>query len=117
RTYRVHIEITRDGDEDGGASLDDVLERGDGEKPTIELWNSILSRAVSEGASDLHFDPQPHETICRARIDGVLRRMATIPKSMESSVMGRLKIMGQLDIAEKRLPQDASFSIRYGDQP
>jgi type IV pilus assembly protein PilB len=117
RTYRVHIEITRDGDEDAGSSLDDVLERGDGEKPTIELVNSILSRAISEGASDVHFDPQPHETICRARIDGVLRRMAVIPKSMESSLMGRLKIMGQLDIAEKRLPQDASFSIRHGEHP
>ena len=117
RTYRVHIEISPDGDEEGSARLEDVLERGDGEAPTIELVNSILSRAISEGASDVHFDPQPNEMICRARIDGVLRRMAVIPKSMEVSVMGRLKVMGQLDIAEKRLPQDGSFSIRHGDQP
>ena len=118
RTYRVHIEITGDGDDVGAAvSLDDVLARGDGEAPTIELVNSILSRAISEGASDVHFDPQPNETIVRARIDGVLRRMAEIPKAMEVAVLGRLKVMGQLDIAEKRLPQDGSFSIRHGEHP
>ena len=117
RTYRVQIEVTHNGNEQGAKPLEDVLERADGEAPTIDLVNSILSRAISEGASDVHFDPQPDETICRARIDGVLRRMAVIPKAMEVSVMGRLKVMGQLDIAEKRLPQDGSFSIRYGDQP
>jgi type IV pilus assembly protein PilB len=117
RTYRVHIEITRDGDEEPSGALDDVAERGDGDAPTIELVNSILSRAISEGASDVHFDPQPAETICRARIDGVLRRMAVIPKSVETGVMGRLKVMAKLDIAEKRLPQDGSFSIRHGEQP
>jgi type IV pilus assembly protein PilB len=117
RTYRVHVEITQDGDEVGGVSLDDVLERGDGDAPTIELVNSILSRAIGEGASDIHFDPQQNDAIVRARIDGVLRRMAVIPKGMEVSVLGRLKVMGQLDIAEKRLPQDGSFSIRYGELP
>jgi type IV pilus assembly protein PilB len=117
RTYRVHVEITQEGDEVGGVSLDDVLERGDGDAPTIELVNSILSRAIGEGASDIHFDPQQNDAIVRARIDGVLRRMAVIPKGMEVSVLGRLKVMGQLDIAEKRLPQDGSFSIRYGELP
>jgi type IV pilus assembly protein PilB len=117
RTYRVHVEITREGDEVGGVSLDDVLERGDGDAPTIELVNSILSRAIGEGASDIHFDPQQNDAIVRARIDGVLRRMAVIPKGLEVSVLGRLKVMGQLDIAEKRLPQDGSFSIRYGELP
>jgi type IV pilus assembly protein PilB len=116
RTYRVHIEVTQDGETGPAPSLDDVLER-DGEAPTIDLVNSILSRAIGEGASDVHFDPQPHETIVRARIDGVLRRMAEIPKAMDGSVMGRLKVMGALDIAEKRLPQDGSFSIRHGEHP
>jgi type IV pilus assembly protein PilB len=116
RTYRVHIQITQD-DEQGGATLDDVLERVDGDKPTIDLVNSILSRAIGEGASDVHFDPQLNETICRARIDGVLRRMAVIPKAVEPAVTGRLKVMARLDIAEKRLTQDGSFSIRYGEQP
>ena len=118
RTYRVHIEVASEGDELGSASaLEDVLERTDGDAPTIELVNSILGRAISEGASDVHFDPQPHETIVRARIDGVLRRMAEIPRTREAAAIGRLKVMASLDIAEKRLPQDGSFSIRHGEHP
>jgi type IV pilus assembly protein PilB len=118
RTYRVHIEVSHDGDELAGTvPLEDVLNAGGGEAPAIDLVNSILSRAISEGASDVHFDPQPHETIVRARIDGVLRRMAEIPKALEGSILGRLKVMCALDIAEKRLPQDGSFSIRHGENP
>jgi type IV pilus assembly protein PilB len=118
RTYRVHIEVSHDGDELAGAvPLEDVLADGDGEAPAIDLVNSILSRAISEGASDIHFDPQPHQTVVRARIDGVLRRMAEIPRGVEAAVLGRLKVMGALDIAEKRLPQDGSFSIRHGENP
>jgi type IV pilus assembly protein PilB len=118
RTYRVQIEVAADGAGLGAAStLEDVLERSEGDAPTIELVNSILGRAISEAASDVHFDPQPHETIVRARIDGVLRRMAEIPRIREAAVIGRLKVMAALDIAEKRLPQDGSFSIRHGEHP
>jgi len=116
RTYRVHIEIKHDGDEDEVSRLQDVLD-SDGTATTIDLVNSILGKAIAEGASDVHFDPQERELIVRARIDGVLRRMAEVPKALEPSVTGRLKIMGLLDIAEKRMPQDGSFAIRYGDQP
>jgi type IV pilus assembly protein PilB len=118
RAYRSHIDIDRDEDEVGGlVLLHDVLAEGDGEAPAIDLVNSILSHAISEGASDVHFDAQPDERIVRLRIDGVLRRMTEIPKAMEGSVLGRLKVMGSLHIAEKRLPQDGSFSIRYGESP
>ena len=118
RTYRVQVEVRHEGDDqpDYGA-LDDITERSAATAPTIELVNSILSRALAEGASDVHFDPQPTETIVRARIDGVLRRMAEIPKALEGAVASRLKIMGVLDIAEKRLTQDGSFSIRFGETP
>jgi type IV pilus assembly protein PilB len=118
RTYRVYIEVVHADDEGiEHGRLEDVLERSGESAPTIELVNSILSRAIAERASDIHFDPQPAETIVRARIDGVLRRMAEIPKPMEPAVVGRLKVMGGLDIAEKRLTQDGSFSIRYGEHP
>jgi type II secretory ATPase GspE/PulE/Tfp pilus assembly ATPase PilB-like protein len=118
RTHRVYIDISYDGDDEFERSRPtDLLDRPDDEAPPIELVNSVLSRAISEGASDVHFDPQEDETIVRARIDGVLRRMAEIPKALESSIAGRLKVMAGLDIAEKRLTQDGSFSIRYGEQP
>ena len=70
--------------------------------------------AIDLGASDVHFDPQKNSVRVRARVDGVLRDIQTLPKSMQSAVTSRLKIMGQLDIAERRLPQDGRASIRVG---
>jgi type IV pilus assembly protein PilB len=116
RTYRVHVEIKHEGQDDQPSRLQDVRD-SDGTETASDLVNSLLSRAIAEGASDIHFDPQERELIVRARIDGVLRRMAEIPKTLEASVTGRLKIMGLLDIAEKRMPQDGSFAIRYGEHP
>ena len=116
RTYRVHIEVKHENDGADVPYLQDVRD-AEGTATASELANSLLSRAISEGASDIHFDPQERELIVRARIDGVLRRMAEVPKALETPLIGRLKIMGLLDIAEKRMPQDGSFAIRYGDQP
>jgi type IV pilus assembly protein PilB len=116
RTYRVHIEIRHETDGAELARLQDVRD-AEGTATATELVNSVLSRAIAEGASDIHFDPQEHELVVRARIDGVLRRMAEVPKMLEPSVTGRLKILALLDIAEKRIPQDGSFAIRYGEQP
>ena len=116
RTYRVHIEVKQDGEPEDVKRLQNVLD-SEGTATTIDLVNSILSRAIAEGASDIHFDPQELELIVRARIDGVLRRMAEVPKKLEPGAIGRLKVMAALDIAEKRMPQDGSFTIRYGEQP
>jgi type IV pilus assembly protein PilB len=116
RTYRVHIEVKQEGDAAELSRLQNVLD-SDGTATTIDLVNSVLSRAIAEGASDIHFDPQERELIVRARIDGVLRRMAEVPKTLEAGVAGRLKVMAALDIAEKRMPQDGSFAIRYGEHP
>jgi type IV pilus assembly protein PilB len=79
--------------------------------------NTILTRAIEEDASDVHFDPERSGMVVRARIDGVLRRMGDVPRSMQPGVIGRLKIMGRLDIAERRLPQDGSFSVLVGGEP
>ena len=84
--------------------------------PAVQLVNSLLARAIDEGASDLHFEPQAKNVVVRARIDGITRRLTTIPKAMQPSVTSRLKIMGELDIAERRLPQDGRVSIRVGGQ-
>jgi type IV pilus assembly protein PilB len=119
RAYEVHIEVAHEEEEDPAVvvQLHDVLAERDGEAPAIDLVNTILSRAIGEGASDVHFDAQAQETIVRVRIDGVLRRLTEIPKAIEGAVLGRLKVMSSLDIAERRLPQDGSFSIRYGEDP
>jgi type IV pilus assembly protein PilB len=89
----------------------------DATQPTINLVNSLLTNAIDDGASDLHFEPRRKDMLVRARIDGVMREVATIPKQMMPGVTSRLKIMGSLDIAERRSPQDGRVSVNFGGDP
>jgi type IV pilus assembly protein PilB len=79
--------------------------------PVIKLVYSILGQAVGEGASDVHFEPDEDQMRVRFRIDGVLREAAHVPKRMVSAVISRIKIMSDLNIAEKRVPQDGRVSV------
>lgn len=81
-------------------------ERQENVTPMLRLVNSIIERAISENASDIHFEPTEEEMVVRMRIDGQLHRIMTIPSELKDSVISRLKIMSQLDIVEKRIPQD-----------
>ena len=80
--------------------------------PTVRLVNSIIDRAVAERASDIHVEPHEEELRVRMRIDGVLRNVLTVPKELQASVISRLKIMGSMDISEKRVPQDGRGNVR-----
>ncbi|HEX6602385.1 MAG TPA: ATPase, T2SS/T4P/T4SS family [Solirubrobacterales bacterium] len=84
--------------------------------PVIKLVYSILGQAVGEGASDIHFEPAEGEMRVRFRIDGVLREAAHVPKRMISAVISRVKIMSDLNIAEKRVPQDGRVSVTVEDK-
>ena len=79
--------------------------------PVIKLVYSILGQGVGEGASDIHFEPAEDEMRVRFRVDGVLREAAHVPKRMVNAVISRVKIMSDLNIAEKRVPQDGRVSI------
>ena len=79
--------------------------------PVIKLVYSILAQAVGEGASDIHLEPEEGELRIRFRVDGVLKEAAHVPKRMIGAVISRLKIMSELDIAEKRVPQDGRVSV------
>jgi type IV pilus assembly protein PilB len=79
--------------------------------PVIKLVYSILAQAVGEGASDVHLEPAEGELRIRFRVDGVLKESAHVPKRMIGAVISRLKIMSELDIAEKRIPQDGRVSV------
>jgi type IV pilus assembly protein PilB len=79
--------------------------------PTIKLVRSIIAQAVEQGASDVHFDPEPDGFQVRFRIDGVMADAAQVPKRMASSVVSRIKILANLDIAERRLPQDGRIGL------
>ena len=79
--------------------------------PVIKLVYSILGQAASEGASDIHFEPSETDMRVRFRVDGVLSEAARVPRRMVSGVISRIKIMSELDIAEKRVPQDGRVSV------
>jgi general secretion pathway protein E len=89
----------------------DLLDTGD-EAPIIRLVNSLLFRAAKERASDIHIEPMERELSVRFRIDGVLMEIIKPPKRYQSSILSRVKIMAQLNIAEKRLPQDGRIRIK-----
>ncbi|HEX3041528.1 MAG TPA: ATPase, T2SS/T4P/T4SS family [Solirubrobacterales bacterium] len=84
--------------------------------PVIKLVYSILGQAVGEGASDIHFEPSDDEMRVRFRVDGVLREAAHVPKRMVNAVVSRVKIMSDLNIAEKRVPQDGRVSVSVEDR-
>jgi len=84
--------------------------------PVIKLVYSILGQAVGEGASDVHFEPAEGQMRVRFRIDGVLREAAHVPGRMVSAVISRVKIMSDLNIAEKRIPQDGRVSVTVEDR-
>ena len=99
-------------DDDDLAALSEIRESAD-DAPVIKLVNSLIAQAVDEGASDLHFEPmESRDMRVRYRIDGVLVEMTQIPKRMNAGVVSRVKIMADLDIAERRLPQDGRVSLR-----
>ena len=76
------------------------------EAPTIRFVNSVIERAVEERASDIHLEPQEGEMVVRMRIDGALRRVFTVPSNLQATVISRLKIMGGMNISERKIPQD-----------
>jgi type IV pilus assembly protein PilB len=84
--------------------------------PVVKLVNSIIAQAVERGSSDIHFDPEGHEMAVNYRIDGVLVPASRVPRRMVAAVVSRVKIMTNLDIAERRLPQDGRVSLAIDDR-
>lgn len=86
------------------------------EAPIVRLVRSILQQAVGEGASDIHIEPRAKELKVRYRVDGVLRETMSVPQKLQNGVIARLKILANLNIAERRVPQDGRFTVRLGGQ-
>ena len=93
--------------------VEDLLESSD-DAPVIRMINALLTQALREGASDIHIEPYEISSVVRFRIDGSLRELATLKKGVHASMVSRIKIMSDLDIAEKRLPQDGRITIKVG---
>jgi len=91
-----------------------TVELGDDATPVVNLLNSLMLRGFNNGASDLHVEPFDTDSRVRMRVDGALVDYADIPKNIHPALIVRLKIMSNLDIAEKRLPQDGHFRVQIG---
>lgn len=85
------------------------------EAPIIQLLNSLIERAIKAEASDIHIEPFEQETNVRMRIDGVISEYVKIQKNIHGPLIARIKILANLDIAEKRIPQDGHFRVALGD--
>jgi len=114
-------QIVQDMEEDGKAILSEIKDRADllddtSDAPIIKLVNHIISQAVKARASDIHVEPYHDSFKIRYRIDGILYDTLTSPKWIQPALSSRIKIMTQMNIAEKRLPQDGRFDVKVGDQ-
>jgi len=92
------------------------LQRVGDDTPMIKLVNTMITQAVREGASDIHIEPDAEVLRIRYRVDGILREVMTPPRNLQAGVVSRIKIMADLDIAEKRVPQDGRIQMKVGDR-
>jgi type IV pilus assembly protein PilB len=120
KIYREKADIGESLDESSAQldeeSLTDIRDATE-EAPIVKLVNSVIAQSVDDSASDIHFEPQAKELVVRFRIDGVLHEIMSIPRRMQSGVLSRLKIMADLDIAERRVPQDGRIGLMVGGKP
>jgi general secretion pathway protein E len=97
-------------------AVEDLLEAAD-DAPIIRMLNALFTQAAREGASDIHIEPFEQTSVVRFRVDGALRDVVRPNKGLHAALISRIKIMAELDIAEKRMPQDGRISLRIGGRP
>jgi type IV pilus assembly protein PilB len=102
-------EISADEDDTG------ALQEAAQEAPIIRIVNAVITQAIREGATDIHVEPDRRGLRIRYRIDGVLHETMSVPKYIQAPLVSRLKIMSEMDIAERRIPQDGRIGVRTGD--
>ncbi|MDR7562794.1 MAG: ATPase, T2SS/T4P/T4SS family, partial [Armatimonadota bacterium] len=107
----AHVEVGPEAPVEEEISLDRLRQMVD-EAPVVKLVNLILDQAIREGASDIHIEPYRHGIHVRYRIDGVLHDVLSPPKNLKAALVSRIKIMANLDIAERRRPQDGRIHLR-----
>ncbi len=96
---------------DAVPETEDLLEQSD-DAPVIRLINALLTEAIKEGASDIHIETFESRLVARFRVDGVLREILSLKRTMAALLVSRIKVMARMDIAEKRIPQDGRISLR-----
>ena len=104
-------EATQDEEEEGADEVVSNLRETADDAPVVKLVNQVVAQAVEQGASDVHLSPTEKDLRVRFRVDGVMRDVTTVPRRMSGGVVSRVKIMAELDISEKRLPQDGRVGL------
>jgi len=115
QTDLANVEVVEEGEEGAKVDVFELKESAD-EAPVVKLVNMVLVDAIQKGASDIHFESYEKIFRIRFRMDGMLHEMLAPPKRLESAILSRLKIMSNLDIAERRLPQDGRIKLRYNSR-
>jgi len=103
----------------GGVEEEEDFEESsaDGDVPVVRIVNQLLREAVADRASDVHFEPEEERVRVRYRIDGVLQDVASLPKNSQAGLTSRIKVMADMDITERRRPQDGRIALRIDSQP
>ena len=114
-------QLVQDMEENGSNIISQIEETADllddtSDAPIIKLVNHIISQSIKARASDIHFEPYQNSFTVRYRVDGILYDLLTPPKWIQPALISRVKVMAQMNIAEKRLPQDGRFEVKIGDQ-
>jgi general secretion pathway protein E len=107
----------------GGAALEDLIREADqdllqtqGKSRVVQLVDALLFEAVGRNASDIHVQPTDVATLVRYRVDGALATVRELPRSLAAPLLGRVKVMGRMDVAERRVPQDGRATVTIGDR-
>src|SRR5437016_3800482 len=114
-TADANVEVLEGESDSAGVDVFELKESAD-EAPVVKLVNMVMVDAIRKGASDLHWEPYEKHFRIRFRIDGVLHEMLSPPKRLEPAIISRLKIMSNLDISERRVPQDGRIKLRFGSK-
>ena len=111
-TFEGLDEVDEDDDYDLEQQEADLLDVGEDDAPVIKLVNKLFSRAIKEKASDIHIEPYEGDVVVRFRIDGILYDVFKPSKRLQNAIISRIKVLGHLNIAEKRLPQDGRIQLK-----
>ncbi len=112
----LHVVDETVGLEEAGEERFDVTPTEEESSSAIGLVNQVIANAIKERASDIHFEPQERQMVVRVRIDGVTRELTNVPKATQQAVISRLKVMAELDIAERSLPQDGRSAVKMNGE-
>ncbi len=106
----AEVKIREEEPEETDPNVADIKDLAGG-APVVRLVNALIARAIAERASDIHIEPEAGRVRVRLRIDGILHEVMTIPKDLQSPVISRIKVMGGMDVAERRAPQDGRITL------